>query len=65
MTYDLLHEDMQTISYLPQVTRDLSMVDGDGGRSRQQYVERFRKILRFSQVISLKTLMKVAMFKYK
>ena len=65
MTYRLLHEDMQTINCLSQVTRDLSVVDGDGGRSRLQYVERFRKILRFSQVISLKTLIKVAMFKHK
>ena len=65
MTYNLLHEHMQTINCLSQVTRDLSVVDGDGGRSRLQYVERFRKILRFSQVISLKTLIKVAMFKHK
>ena len=45
--------------------RHLSVVDGDGGRSRLQYVERFIKNLRFSQVISLKTLIKVAMFKHK
>ena len=65
MTYNLFQDHMQTINCLSQVTRDLSVVDGDGGRSRLQYVVRFRKILRFSQVISLKALIKVAMFKHK